>query len=352
MARQLQNRGWFDSAKHGAPKFNARNYLNGSSGAGNLRDRGYPSSIGSGNMGYSRDSLNKLGSRNRGGVGRGRASVSASGMFKRNPWDDYLNQRNSMAQAAYDKSMGALNAAYGEYMAALQANLDSAKSALGDSYDRSKKNISDDATASLKQAYINKMLSAKNFDQQMSAQGLSGGASETSRASMENNYGNARNDINAQKARNLSELEGQYNDNLAQAMQAYNSAAAQAQLQKAMQAMDLENMLYEGQLGALDDYYSHIGDFGDDYSADFKFYGNGLNDFSFDPTKASNAVATPELIQSQIMGMDQRTQANLLEALKNILGQAGKTALNPLGATQNLGQNYLNAILKQLGGAK
>jgi len=353
MARDLKGRGFASS--YNPSNYNNNRFRSSFSGVGtNLRDRGYPSSFGA-NSGVT--GLTNASSSRTGGRRTGRSGVGAAGRlsFKSNPWDDYYNKRKSMAQAAYDKSMGALNEAYGAYMAAMQDNLNSAKGALEDSYNRSKENIVADATASLKQAYINKMLSAKNFDQQMTAQGLSGGASETTRAAMSNNYGNARNDINAQKARNLSELEGQYNDNLAQAMQAYNSAVAQAQLQKAMQAMDLENMLADGEIAALDDYYAMMDKYGgfdpSSYSAEFALLGEGLNGFEFDPTQANNKMAFPDVVQSQNMGVDQRTYANLLEALKNIMGQTPMKGISTsLGQTPQ--NNYLNALLAQLKGAR
>ena len=71
---------------------------------------------------------------------------------------------------------------------------------------------------------------------------------------MANNYGNARNEINTTTNDNLSALEGEYNDNVAQALQAYNSAVANAQLQKAQQAIQLRNALANNEIAALQDY--------------------------------------------------------------------------------------------------
>jgi len=351
MARDLKSRGF---SSYNADRF--RNYSVSPIGS-NLTSRDYPGSTGinSGNIGVTTTALKprntSTGSTKKTGGVSG-FSANLSSMFQKNPWDDYLNQRNSLAQAAYDKGMGALDAAFGEYMAALANNLESAKGALEDSYGRSKQNIAEDAAQSLKQAYINKMLSAKNFDQQMSAQGISGGASETTRAAMSNNYGNARNDINAQKARNLSELEGQYNDNIAQAYQAYNQAMAQAQLQKAMQAIELENMLADGQIAALDDYYSLMdkyGGFGSlgDFSAQMSGIGGGLDNYEFSPTEAKNTVSTPEVIQSQNNGADQRDYSNLLVALQALMNKA-----NGNGMPTAMNSNYLNALLSQLRGAR
>ena len=160
--------------------------------------------------------------------------------------------KNKMLEDAYNNQMNALSGAYDSYLGSLAEALAATKSALWDSYNRSKKSIMDDSRASLKQAYINRVLQEKNLDQSMAAQGLSGGATETTRASMSNNYGNARNEINRTTNNNLSNLEGEYNENLAAAMSAYNTAVANAELQRAQQEIDLQNALVNGQLDAMD----------------------------------------------------------------------------------------------------
>ena len=252
-----------------------------------------------------------------------------------NPYADYYNKRNDMARQAYENSMGALDAAYGAYMAAIEDSFGATKGQLEDSYNRSKKNINDDALHSLKQAYVNKMLQEKNFDQQMSAQGITGGASETTRASMANNYGNARNDINRTKARSLSDLEGNYNDNLASALQAYNQAVAQAQLAKAQQVMQLEDALANNQIAALDDYYSLVKDSEGQMNGAFAAALDSSNGFTFDPTQVNNTFTAPEIFQANTM--DQKSWANLLQALQAIMAQGGQNNVP------------INQLLAQLG---
>lgn len=356
MARDLKNRGF--SSSYDPSKYNANRFRNWSASpvGSNLRDRAYPSSFGSnsGSLGASLTrSFSGGGSSGRsGGLGSSMGALGMMGQMQANPWDDYLNQRKGLLQAAYDKNMGALEDAFAAYMSAMEENLSSAQSALQDSYNRSAANIKADAAQSLKQAYVNKMLSEKNFDQKMAAQGLSGGASETTRAAMSNNYGNARTEINNTTNRNLSELEGQYNENLAAAYQAYNQAVAQAQLQKAMQAMELENMLAEGQLGALDDYYGMMGEFGgfgdpSEYSSQFAAIGQGLDGFEFDPTEAKNSVKPVNIVQSDIMApMNQRTSSNLMSALEDIMAQMQRA--NGQGMPTRLNNNYIASILNML----
>ena len=89
--------------------------------------------------------------------------------------------------------------------------------------------LSDTTNDALKQAYINKMQTLRNLPQQMSAQGLNGGASETTLASMNNNYGNARNQLETERLKQLANLQNTYQNNLAQ-LEAQRASGDAAQL--------------------------------------------------------------------------------------------------------------------------
>lgn len=173
-----------------------------------------------------------------------------------------LAEMKAAAQAAYDRGVNTVNSAYANQLSSLSNNLNETKSQLENSFNRSRDNINIEAADALRQAYINKMLSNRNLTQQLNAMGINGGAAETTLARMLNNYGNARNQIQVNQGRNLSSLEGNYNDNLSQVMQAYNTAVANAEMQKAQQIMELENALANNQIAALSDYmgYSNSGD--------------------------------------------------------------------------------------------
>jgi len=268
---------------------------------------------------------------------------------QRNSYDEYLRQMREAAQNAYDRGMGALNSAYDSQMSSLRGNLDETRNQLTNQYNRSRDSISQDAENSLRQAYINRMLSQRNLGQQMSAQGLTGGASETTMANMLNNYGNARNNINTTMNNNLSNLEGNYSDNLSQAMQAYNSAVASANLAKAQQAMSLENALANNQISALGDYQSLLQRDNQNYLDLLKAAIQNGASFSFDPTAANNAVQAVAVQQAA-----NPTLTNNYQAIQELMNNAqstpgvnapGMTVINP--ATQG---NYLAQILSQLRG--
>ena len=265
---------------------------------------------------------------------------------QRNDYDEYLRQMREAAENAYNRGMSALNSAYDSQMNSLSNNLSETRNQLSNQYNRSRGNISQDAENSLRQAYINRMLSQRNLGQQMSAQGLTGGASETTMANMLNNYGNARNSINNTLNNNLSNLEGNYSDNLSQAMQAYNSAVANANLAKAQQAMSLENALANNQISALGDYQSLLQRDNQNYLDLLKAAIQNGASFSYNPTEANNTFKAVALQQAANPNLTTNYQAiqELMNA-ENLPGTStpGMTVVNP--ATAN---NYLANILSQL----
>jgi len=355
MARDLKYRGW--SSSYDPYKYNNNRYRTSASTGSNLTSRGYPGSTGSysGNTGYSltstRTGSGGGGSRSGGGGSSYNAGDAYSALlaaYRGNNYDDYLAQMRAAAQNAYDRGMSSLNSAYDSQMSMLAKNLASTKSQLLDQYNRSKKSINADSESSLKQAYINKMLSEKNLDQQMSAQGLTGGATETTRAAMSNNYGNARNNINTETNKNLSALEGNYNDNLAQAVQAYNTAVASAEAQRAQQIMALENALANNEIAALGDYQSLMQSQNGQYLDLLKSaIANGAS-FKFNPTEANNAVANISLQQANNEGyLNNTAWQNLMDAV----AQGGNSTPTLSAAIANqTGNNYLAQILAQLRG--
>lgn len=268
--------------------------------------------------------------------------------YKQNDYSDYLRQMREAAQAAYDRGMGALNSAYDQQMNSLSNNLNETKNMLTNQYNRSRNDITTDAESSLRQAYINNMMNRKNLGQQMSAQGLTGGATETTIANMLNNYGNARNNINTTQNRNLANLEGNYNDNLSQAMQAYNSAVATANLQKAQQQMSLENALANNQISALGDYQTLMQRENQNYLDLLKAAIQNGASFSYDPTRANNAYNAISLQQAANPNL-----VNNLAAIEELMGQntagvstPGVTVLNQAANTDVLNDwiNYINAV--------
>lgn len=354
--KQVNTIGGNVSGKNGMPTTVAGG---GTYYTGNLRDRGYPNEYYTGGVTTTPATTTDRPRTATGGTTSGKSgstSTSSANManaynallaaYKQNDYSDYLRQMREAAQSAYDRGMSALNNAYDAQLNSLNSNLSETKNTLLDQYNRSKKGITDDAASSLRQAYINKMMSQKNLGQQMSAMGLTGGATETSLNNLLNNYGNARNQINTTRNTNLYNLEGNYNDNLSQAMQAYNSAVASANLQKAQQAMSLENALANNQISALGDYQSLMQRENENYLDLLKAaIANGAS-FSYDPTSANNAFNAVNVQQAS-----SPDTVNTLTALQNLMGAENVPGVTMPGVTvANTGSitNPYLSILKQL----
>lgn len=324
--------------------------------AGNLRDRGYPNEYYSGGTASTsaattaRPRTATGGSSGSGSGSASTASATASNnmanaynallaAYKQNDYSDYLRQMREAAQNAYNRGMNALNSAYDEQMNSLNNNLSETKNTLLDQYNRSKQGITDDAAASLRQAYINKMISQRNLGQQMSALGLNGGATESTLANMANNYGNARSAINTTQNKNLYNLEGNYNTNLSQAMQAYNSAVANANAQKAQQAMTLENALANNEISALGNYQSLMQRENENYLDLLKAaIANGAS-FSYDPTSANNAVSAVNVQQA-----NNPNYVNALTAIQNLMGAENTPGVTMPGVTVLNSANNANDL--------
>ena len=166
-------------------------------------------------------------------------------------YEQYLARQRAAAEESYQRNVSAINKAYGQARNYYDSNLGSTRDTLKSSYDASKGDIDSDAEASLREAYINNMLNRKNLQQALTAQGLNGGASETTQASMLNNYGSARNAIETQQSKNLSDLLKTYNDNLSSAQNAWSNQMASLELQKMQQLQQAENALNNMQTAAL-----------------------------------------------------------------------------------------------------
>ena len=150
-------------------------------------------------------------------------------------------RQQQAADDAYNRNVAAMNQAFDQRGQLLKGNLDSTLANLQTDYDSSRDAINRDATEAAREAYINRMMSQRNLAQNMAAQGLSGGASETTLAGLENNYGNARNQIAATANENLGSLEDLYTKNRNSAMQEYNNQLAADALARAQYMTQFEN---------------------------------------------------------------------------------------------------------------
>jgi hypothetical protein len=213
-------------------------------------------------------------------------------------YSQYLAGIRAQAEEAYNRKMENISRAYDSARGNLDNNLNETRRQLTESRDYSNKNINTDADDSLRQAYINAMLQKKNLRQNMTAQGLSGGANESTLASLSNNYGNARTDVNTQRNRSLADLEQTFNTNISQAIQQYNNALSSLDLQR----MQLENAAQDALANyqtAYSDNMAYIAPSNDAYISALNALQNNQASFTFDPTEANNPYALAQIQQAQ-----------------------------------------------------
>lgn len=156
------------------------------------------------------------------GGGSAAASYSAPAQSS-NYMNSYINQMQSAMQAAQQAAAEAQSRAEEQMRAAQEAQRRAREEAYQRSAAQQKANyeygqgeLNRATDNALQQAYINKMMSERNFAQQLAAQGLNGGASETTTAGMLNNYNNSRNALETERQNQLASLENTYQNNMAQ----------------------------------------------------------------------------------------------------------------------------------------
>lgn len=126
----------------------------------------------------------------------------------------------SYLQELQAREQAARNAAYNAAAAQQKNNLAYAQQQLDAATDQA-----------LQEAYINRMLSLRNLQQDLSAQGITGGAAESTLAGLYNNYSNARSQLEGQRAAQLGSLLNTYQNNMAQ-LEAERAGGAAAALQE------------------------------------------------------------------------------------------------------------------------
>ena len=198
-----------------------------------------------------------------------------------------LAELRRRADEAYNRNMARIENTYNSTAGDLRSNYDSTVNRLNEARNKSTNDVNADAEKSLQEAYINNMMNRKNLNQRLSAMGYNGGATETTMGSLDNQYGASRNGINEAVTKSLANLNQTYGDNLAGALQNYNSAMSNLGLQR----MQLENAAENAR--------------------------NNL-EASFTPT-------TDNLLMNQ----------DYVNALKNVVARQGQYTFNPTQATNN-----------------
>lgn len=131
-----------------------------------------------------------------------------------------------------DELLARISAAYDNAASLLKGNYDSQVGVLNKAKKKSTKELNVDSEQALREAYVTKMQNQRDLNQRLAAMGLNGGATETTMARLANQYGNSRTDVNNTRNRSLAGINQTYAEQLAAALQAYNSAMANLEMQR------------------------------------------------------------------------------------------------------------------------
>lgn len=236
------------------------------------------------------------------GSGSGSGTVDIGGGGYSEPafdWGAYYAQLQAEAQAradaAYERNMQRIASAYNSAAGNLKGNYSSTVDRLNAARDKSFGDVNKDAERSLQEAYINNMLTKKNLNQRLSAMGYNGGATESTMASLANQYGNSRNGINETLNDNISSLDMTYGDNLAAALQSYNSAMSNLDLQRMQLEMQAENARQNAMESAMSASFGT----NSSYLSALQAALQNQAAYTYDPTQATNDFVAGNVQQAQ-----------------------------------------------------
>lgn len=293
-----------------------------------------------------------------GSGGSGGGSSSYSNQLKQQQaaaaYKEYLaeiqRRQQQAADDAYNRNVSAMNDAFNQRGDLLKSNLDSALKNLETDYNASRDAINRDATEAAREAYINRMMSQRNLAQNMAAQGLSGGASETTLAGLENSYGNARNQIATTANENLGDLEDLYSKNRNSAWQSYNDQLAADALQRAQYMTQFENDRQNLLAQAYDNQLSQLMDLDPSFVAAMS--GVVSSQAGYTPTgqaSPSNAPAVVSVEQGG-SGLNARAPRYALRLAQQMAaeGQSANAIIQTL-ANNSVSSDSIATILSQLG---
>jgi len=251
-------------------------------------------------------------------------------------------EAQARANAAYERNMERIASAYGNAAGSLRENYDSTVGRLNAARDKSMGDVRSDAEDSLRQAYINNMMTRKNLNQRLSAMGMNGGATETTMSSLENQYGKSRSGINETLNKNISNLDMTYGDNLASALQSYNSAKANLDLQRMQLEMQAENARQNAEASSMNAYMNIDSGYMSALQAALANQGK----YQYNPSQATN-----DFVAGQAQQASSATEGNAYAkwvAQQLLAGGNSTSDVNNYLLSKGYSQQTLQDILKQL----
>lgn len=322
----------YESAKQNAKKLGG--------GSGYLVNKPWNSGVTVG-----KETVNK----NRGSGGSGGSGGGSSASALAAYLAEIERRQRQAADDMYNRNVEALNNAYSQRGDLLKNNLNATLGNLQTDYNASRDSINRDATAAAKEAYINRMMSQRNLAQNMAAQGLSGGASESTMAGLENSYGEARNTIANTANQNLGNLENLYTKNRNAAQQAYNDQLAADALQKAQYMVQFENDRQNLVAQAYQNQLSQLMSLDPSYLAAMS--ARNTEQASFTPEQQAEASNAVQQVNTSQGSGDENGLSNAarLNYARKVLQNGGDADDIIRGLSQTSSAATIQSILSQLG---
>lgn len=243
---------------------------------------------------------------------------------------------------------------------ALRANYSNAKSKLDSSFASGEADLNQDADEALREAYIENMLNQRALNQQLSNQGITGGAAESVLARAFNNYGNNRNaiernrmdrltsllnnyqgtlgDIENSYLAGMSDADSDYSGSIANAMTSYYDRLANMQAQNA--ASQYRNALGKSGTPKVEDPYKDVLSVGRSYKGNAAGY-----------KKYMDALGIPEqdqrMLQMQV-GNDPDSMNILPVATRNAILDELDTVPEGMRSNPPVMMQYVNNLMQRL----
>ena len=152
-------------------------------------------------------------------------------------WDEVWQQKWEEGQKGYDEQAQAYNDAKAKEQSALDAQLKASADKIAQTRD-----------SALQQAYITKRQNERTMPSLLAANGMTGGASETSAASLLRNYQNSRNSANSAYASGEKDLRTNYDTNTATLGSKYANLLAELQQKRRDDAIAQAQFAYNAQV--------------------------------------------------------------------------------------------------------
>lgn len=184
-----------------------------------------------------------------GGGGGGAAPAPAAPAYDATA--AYYAQLQAAAQKAYDENMAALNKAFKDRKKLLGENYQSTLDDMQGTYDTNSGVVNQNADRSLKDAYVNMMINKRDMPSMLSAQGISGGPSESALAGIRTQYGNARGDLEQSRGDAIEQLLLALQNNQGEASRAYNQQLSDDSLTRLNYEMQIKQALQDAMTGII-----------------------------------------------------------------------------------------------------